>query len=142
MTAPTTAEIQADRVSIARALERRTAIKTAQQQVTNLKSNPSAPMTKKFYSNKQAHDKISALEAEIDALKTQLTSAKAVNRTAPRAAVKPTATQRTASAPVTPGTTTAASFATPPLAMTRAEFSKLSPSDKLKFSQNGGKLTK
>ncbi len=43
-------------------------------------------------------------------------------------------------APTITASHTAASFATPAFSMTRAEFQKLTPADKLRFSKAGGKL--
>lgn len=135
------------------ALERALETKLTQEHLQNLKSpNPQKmqpPTTKtppRFLTNKQAFDKIDALESENATLKTALTSARAASRTpsAPR-----TASPRTA-APSSPTakhskpaarTITAAEFATPSLAMSRAEFAKLTPADRLRFSKSGGKIT-
>lgn len=83
--------------------------------------------------------------AEAARLKGQLaiSAAKAGKTPAPiHRAVTATAstTAKPTPAPRAPGLTTAASFATAPLVMAHAEFSKLTPADKSKFSKQGGKL--
>ncbi|MES2659281.1 MAG: hypothetical protein V4689_11740 [Verrucomicrobiota bacterium] len=109
-----------------------------------------------FYTNASAKAvlEIAAVEvAELKAGKAPTASAKP-----PAAAVPPVAAAKLPAAAVTPprspsatatvppkaatvpGLVTATQFATPALNMERSEFGKLSPSDKARFFQEGGKL--
>ena len=91
------------------------------------------------------HKLATATLAEIELNKSKLAAAKA-KIAALEAARKsqPTSFMKTTSpptkAPTITASHTAASFATPAFSMTRAEFQKLTPADKLRFSKAGGKL--
>jgi hypothetical protein len=87
------------------------------------------------------HQLAVATLAEVAANKTKLAAARA-KIAALEAAKKsqPTPSMHTTPSPTKAPTVTAAAFATAPLAMTRSEFSKLSPADKMRFFKTGGKL--
>ena len=91
------------------------------------------------------HQLATATLAEIELNKSKLAAAKAkiaaleAARKFQQSSMKTPPSLPTKATPQA-ATVTAASFATPPLIMARAESQKPSPADKLRFSKAGGKL--